>query len=121
MKIEYSFEPKEDLLKYCFSAAYILKLLSSSGGIGFSNSEENIKIIQSIRNVDLDWALGAAIYEVSRGFENDLLPNIAHSQIYFYLFGIIIIFFCFIVGFFIFRNGKYNFHHNFTYISKDFD
>jgi len=50
---------KEDLLKYCFSSAYIVALLNDS--LGISMNDERIRITNQVGTVPLDWALGAFI------------------------------------------------------------
>ncbi|GLJ50091.1 hypothetical protein SUGI_1065370, partial [Cryptomeria japonica] len=50
---------KEDLLKYCFSSAYIVALLNDSLGI-FMN-DERVRFTNQVGNVPIDWALGAFI------------------------------------------------------------
>jgi len=50
---------KEDLLKYCFSSAYIVALLNDS--LGISMNDERIRFTNQVGTVPLDWALGAFI------------------------------------------------------------
>eukprot|EP01018_Ginkgo_biloba_P038555 Gb_02706 [translate_table: standard] len=50
---------KEDLLKYCFSSAYIVALLNDS--LGIAMNDERIRFTNQVGSVPLDWALGAFI------------------------------------------------------------
>jgi len=54
---------QEELLKYCFSAAYIVAFLNN--GLGIELSNERIHFSNSIGGVSVDWALGALLLEVS--------------------------------------------------------
>ncbi|KAL5759522.1 hypothetical protein ACOSQ2_018360 [Xanthoceras sorbifolium] len=53
----------EDLLRYCFSSAYIVALLHDS--LGISLDDERIGFANQVRNIPLDWALGAFILHSS--------------------------------------------------------
>ncbi|CAK9872681.1 unnamed protein product [Sphagnum jensenii] len=54
---------QKDLLKYCFSTAYIVALLHDSLGIGLA--DERVKFTNKVHDVPLDWALGALIVRLS--------------------------------------------------------
>eukprot|EP00252_Welwitschia_mirabilis_P002491 TRINITY_DN12448_c0_g1_i1.p1 TRINITY_DN12448_c0_g1~~TRINITY_DN12448_c0_g1_i1.p1 ORF type:complete len:551 (+),score=82.76 TRINITY_DN12448_c0_g1_i1:326-1978(+) len=56
---------KEDLLKYCFSSAYIVALLNES--LGVSMNDERIRFTNQVGAVPLDWALGAFILRATEG------------------------------------------------------
>ncbi|KAE8716094.1 putative apyrase 5 [Hibiscus syriacus] len=51
---------EEELLRYCFSSAYIVALLHDSLGIALD--DERISFANQVENIQLDWALGAFIY-----------------------------------------------------------
>ena len=53
---------QEELLKYCFSAAYIVAFLSNGLGIDLTNDQ--LHFSNSIGGVSVDWALGALLLEV---------------------------------------------------------
>ncbi|KAK0574452.1 hypothetical protein LWI29_023924 [Acer saccharum] len=53
----------EDLQRYCFSSAYIVALLHDS--LGISLDDERIRFANQVRNIPLDWALGAFILHSS--------------------------------------------------------
>uniref|UniRef100_A0A0C9QL94 TSA: Wollemia nobilis Ref_Wollemi_Transcript_28575_2165 transcribed RNA sequence n=1 Tax=Wollemia nobilis TaxID=56998 RepID=A0A0C9QL94_9CONI len=50
---------KEELLKYCFSSAYIVALLNDS--LGIAMNDERIRFTNQVGTVPIDWALGAFI------------------------------------------------------------
>lgn len=52
---------EEDLLRYCFSSAYIVALLHDSLGIALD--DERIGYTNQVENTPLDWALGAFILQ----------------------------------------------------------
>ncbi|XP_057949356.1 probable apyrase 6 isoform X2 [Malania oleifera] len=56
----HSFE-EEDLLRYCFSSAYIVALLHDSLGIALD--EKRIGFTNQVGDIPLDWALGAFILQ----------------------------------------------------------
>ncbi|GAB2267917.1 Probable apyrase 6, partial [Dionaea muscipula] len=67
IKSKYSSLDEEDLLRYCFSSAYIVALLHDSLGIGLHDAR-----IMSTNEVDgtpLDWALGAFILQATAEVE----------------------------------------------------
>ncbi|GAV75596.1 GDA1_CD39 domain-containing protein [Cephalotus follicularis] len=51
----------EDLLRYCFSSAYIVALLNDSLGIALD--DDRIQFANKVENISLDWALGAFILQ----------------------------------------------------------
>ncbi|KAL5100252.1 hypothetical protein RYX36_004579 [Vicia faba] len=63
LKKKYVSHDEEDLLRHCFSSAYIVALLHDSLGIGMD--DERIKVANQVRNVPLDWALGAFILQTT--------------------------------------------------------
>ncbi|KAK9107614.1 hypothetical protein Syun_023625 [Stephania yunnanensis] len=50
---------EEDLLRYCFSSAYIVALLHDSLGIALN--DDRIGFVNQLGGIPLDWALGAFI------------------------------------------------------------
>ncbi|KAL4203135.1 hypothetical protein AMTRI_Chr01g126390 [Amborella trichopoda] len=54
-------EDEEDLLKYCFSSAYIVALLHDA--LGVSMDDQRIRFMNQVGNVPLDWRLGAFILQ----------------------------------------------------------
>ncbi|KAK6242740.1 hypothetical protein SCA6_008129 [Theobroma cacao] len=52
---------EEDLLRYCFSSAYIVALLHDSLEIALD--DERITFANQVENIPLDWALGAFILQ----------------------------------------------------------
>ncbi|KAL9226218.1 hypothetical protein vseg_002054 [Gypsophila vaccaria] len=54
---------EEDLLNYCFSSAYIVALLHDSLGLAFD--DESIGCTNQVKNIPLDWALGAFILQTT--------------------------------------------------------
>ncbi|KAG0611610.1 hypothetical protein M758_7G152800 [Ceratodon purpureus] len=58
---------EKDLLKYCFSTAYIVALMHDSLGIGMQ--DDRVKFTNKVHNVPLDWALGALIVKLSEDEE----------------------------------------------------
>ncbi|MFQ6637514.1 hypothetical protein Gotur_012655 [Gossypium turneri] len=52
---------EEELLRYCFSSAYIVALLHDSLGIALD--DERISFANRVENIPLDWALGAFILQ----------------------------------------------------------
>ncbi|KAI5081917.1 hypothetical protein GOP47_0001660 [Adiantum capillus-veneris] len=61
--------PQEDLLKYCFSSAYIVALLHDS--LGLAMGDDRVMFTNQVGKVSLDWALGAMIVKV----KEDGLPE----------------------------------------------
>ncbi|KAB1208056.1 putative apyrase 6 [Morella rubra] len=59
LKKKYHSLEEEDLLRYCFSSAYIVALLHDS--LGVSLDDERIGVANQVGNIPLDWALGAFI------------------------------------------------------------
>ncbi|KAL9421236.1 hypothetical protein AB3S75_038741 [Citrus x aurantiifolia] len=62
----------EDLLRYCFSSAYIVALLHDS--LGISLDDERIGFANQVENIPLDWALGAFILQ-STAVLDELHPS----------------------------------------------
>lgn len=60
---------EEDLLKYCFSSAYIVALLHDS--LGLAMSDDRVMFTNQVGKVPLDWALGALIVKI----KEDGLPE----------------------------------------------
>ncbi|XP_006827247.2 probable apyrase 6 isoform X1 [Amborella trichopoda] len=58
---------EDELLKYCFSSAYIVALLHDS--LGISMYDKRIDFVNQIQNISLDWALGAFILHASSNTE----------------------------------------------------
>lgn len=56
-------EPEEQLKRYCFSSAYIPKILQD--GVGISKPDETVNIVKHVNKASIDWALGSVIYEVA--------------------------------------------------------
>ncbi|XP_047308437.1 probable apyrase 6 [Impatiens glandulifera] len=52
---------EEDLMRYCFSSAYIVAFLHDS--LGIAMDDERITIANQVRDIPLDWALGAFILQ----------------------------------------------------------
>lgn len=63
MKGKYVSHDEEDLLRYCFSSAYIVALLHDSLGIALD--DERIKVANQVGSIPLDWALGAFILQTT--------------------------------------------------------
>ncbi|MCO5598051.1 hypothetical protein L7F22_052141 [Adiantum nelumboides] len=60
---------QEDLLKYCFSSAYIVALLHDS--LGVAMGDDRVMFTNQVGKVPLDWALGALIVKI----KEDGLPE----------------------------------------------
>lgn len=58
---------EEELLKYCFSSAYIVALLHDS--LGVAMSDDRVVFTNQVGKISLDWALGALIIKMK---EDDL-------------------------------------------------
>lgn len=54
---------EEDLLRYCFSSAYIVAFLHDSLGIALN--DDRIAFANQVGSVPLDWALGAFILQTT--------------------------------------------------------
>ncbi|XP_022878311.1 probable apyrase 6 isoform X2 [Olea europaea var. sylvestris] len=59
LKRKYHSLDEEELLRYCFSSAYIVALLHDSLGIALD--DDRIGYANQVQNIPLDWALGAFI------------------------------------------------------------
>eukprot|EP00250_Pteridium_aquilinum_P018388 c24063_g1_i2 orf=155-2026(-) len=57
--------PEEDLLKYCFSSAYIVALLHDS--LGLAMSDDRVLFTNQVGKISIDWALGALIVKIKEG------------------------------------------------------
>ncbi|RDX92835.1 putative apyrase 6 [Mucuna pruriens] len=71
LKTKYVSHDEEDLLRYCFSSAYIVALLHDSLGIALD--DERIKVANQVGIIPLDWALGAFILQTTA--DGDILQN----------------------------------------------
>ncbi|CAA2990987.1 probable apyrase 6, partial [Olea europaea subsp. europaea] len=60
LKRKYHSLDEEELLRYCFSSAYIVALLHDSLGIALDD-DSRIGYANQVQNIPLDWALGAFI------------------------------------------------------------
>ncbi|KAK4402988.1 putative apyrase 6 [Sesamum angolense] len=58
---KYNSLEEEDLLRYCFSSAYIVAMLHDSLGIALD--DQRIGYANQVHNIPLDWALGAFILQ----------------------------------------------------------
>ncbi|XP_057777203.1 probable apyrase 6 [Salvia miltiorrhiza] len=58
---KYSFLEEEDLIRYCFSSAYIVAMLHDSLGIALD--DQRIQYASQVDSVPLDWVLGAFILQ----------------------------------------------------------
>ncbi|XP_014520984.1 probable apyrase 6 isoform X1 [Vigna radiata var. radiata] len=63
LKEKYVSHNEEDLLRYCFSSAYIVALLHDSLGIALD--DERVKVANQVGSIPLDWALGAFILQTT--------------------------------------------------------
>ncbi|KAF8021473.1 hypothetical protein BT93_G1805 [Corymbia citriodora subsp. variegata] len=85
---------EEDLLRYCFSSAYIVAFLHDSLGIALN--DDRIAFANQVGSVPLDWALGAFILQATAAVDAEkpswpftILIN--HSPILLLLLAILII------------------------------
>ncbi|XP_038890148.1 probable apyrase 6 [Benincasa hispida] len=69
LKEKYRLLDEDDLLRYCFSSAYIVALLHDSLGIGLE--DQSITAATQIQNIPLDWALGAFILQSTAAIESE--------------------------------------------------
>ncbi|KAL0551714.1 hypothetical protein IC582_010803 [Cucumis melo] len=67
LKKRYKLLDEEDLLRYCFSSAYIVALLHDSLGIGLDDT--SITAATHVQNIPLDWAMGAFILQSTAAIE----------------------------------------------------
>lgn len=63
LKKKYVSHDEEDLLRYCFSSAYIVALLHDS--LGIAPNDERVKVASQVGSIPLDWALGAFILQTT--------------------------------------------------------
>ena len=90
---EYPKEPKDDLEKYCFSAAYLPRVLEI--GLGMTTDAQhnrvdaeqakhgllhNVRITKHIDGVAIDWALGAVLLEITNHLHKDRYDATAQQQ-----------------------------------------
>ncbi|CAK9325984.1 unnamed protein product [Citrullus colocynthis] len=68
LKKRYKLHDEDDLLRYCFSSAYIVALLHDSLGIGLE--DQSITVATQVQNIPLDWALGAFILQTTAAIES---------------------------------------------------
>ncbi|XP_059648839.1 probable apyrase 6 [Cornus florida] len=73
LKIKYHSFDDEDLLRYCFSSAYIVALLHDSLGISLDDGS-SIGFVNQVADIPLDWALGAFILQSTADLDVEL-PN----------------------------------------------
>lgn len=62
----------DDLLKYCFSTAYIVALLHDT--LGVDMNDDRIRFTNQVGDVPLDWALGALIFHMERDHFGEVPP-----------------------------------------------
>ncbi|KAI4302146.1 hypothetical protein MLD38_037930 [Melastoma candidum] len=60
---------EEDLLRYCFSTAYIVSMLHDSLGVGLN--DRRIQFTNRVGDTPLDWALGAFILQSREAPDSD--------------------------------------------------
>ncbi|VFQ74836.1 unnamed protein product [Cuscuta campestris] len=73
LRSKYHSLAEEDLLRYCFSSAYIVALLHDS--LGISLEDERIGYANQVDNIPLDWALGAFIMQSSTDLDEGSSSN----------------------------------------------
>ncbi|KAE8023258.1 hypothetical protein FH972_008978 [Carpinus fangiana] len=81
LKKKYHSRNEEDLLRYCFSSAYIVALLHDS--LGVSLDDKGIEVANHARNIPLDWALGAFILQSTAELDQehpDWMANIVSDE-----------------------------------------
>lgn len=60
----FSHETESDLSRYCFNSAYSNRMLRD--GFGLDPSAARIEVVRRINGTAIDWAMGAALVEVTR-------------------------------------------------------
>ncbi|KAL3501418.1 hypothetical protein ACH5RR_035867 [Cinchona calisaya] len=75
LKRKYYSLDDENLLRYCFSSAYIVALLHDSLGIALD--DERIGYANQVQNIPLDWALGAFILQSTTAMDYVHSPSVA--------------------------------------------
>ncbi|XP_027097343.1 probable apyrase 6 [Coffea arabica] len=75
LKMKYYSLDDDDLLRYCFSSAYIVALLHDSLGIALD--DERIVYANQVENIPLDWALGAFILQSRTSTDYEHSPSVA--------------------------------------------
>ncbi|CAH9119894.1 unnamed protein product [Cuscuta europaea] len=73
LRSKYNSLAEEDLLRYCFSSAYIVALLHDS--LGVSLDDGRIGYANQVDEVPLDWALGAFIMQSSADLDRESSSN----------------------------------------------
>ncbi|XP_077212658.1 GDA1/CD39 nucleoside phosphatase family protein [Tasmannia lanceolata] len=69
LKKRYHTHDDEDLQRYCFSSAYIVALLHDSLGVALN--DDRISFANEVRDIPLDWALGAFILQKTTDLEEE--------------------------------------------------
>jgi apyrase len=98
LKRKYKSLDEEDLLRYCFSSAYIVALLHDSLGIALD--DERIEYADHVNNIPLDWALGAFILQSTADMNvrdnsnwiTSLIRDYYYSKLGFLVFFIVLMF-----------------------------
>lgn len=67
LRVKHKEVEEKDLLKYCFSTAYIVALMHDS--LGISMHDDRVRFTNKVHDVPLDWALGALIVKLSEDEE----------------------------------------------------
>ncbi|KAH6798496.1 GDA1/CD39 nucleoside phosphatase family protein [Perilla frutescens var. frutescens] len=98
---------EEDLIRYCFSSAYIVALLHDSLGIAFD--DPRIEYASQVDSIPLDWALGAFILQSAAELDvknSDWLTPVigGESSPLPFLFGIFLV--VVLISWFVLRWGK---------------
>ncbi|CAH9096718.1 unnamed protein product [Cuscuta epithymum] len=73
LRSKYNSLAEEDLLRYCFSSAYIVALLHDS--LGVSLDDGRIGYANQVDEIPLDWALGAFIMQSSADLDRESSSN----------------------------------------------
>lgn len=94
LKRKYYSLDEEDLLRYCFSSAYIVALLHDSLGIDLD--DKRIGYANQVENIPLDWALGAFILQSTSSVDYEHSPSLASviaddSKTLLLLFGVLLV------------------------------
>ncbi|KAJ8773762.1 hypothetical protein K2173_006412 [Erythroxylum novogranatense] len=75
LKMKYQSHSDEDLVRYCFSSAYIVALLHDSLGVALD--DERISYASQVGNIPLEWALGAFILQSTANLNSQPVDWIA--------------------------------------------
>jgi len=62
-----------DLSKYCFSAAYLPKVLEHGLGLDTKQILNNVQIVKHVNGVSIDWALGAVLQAILADISTDVV------------------------------------------------